>query len=78
MSSSSKYPPDTLRIALVPATTLGDGLLKLTAAQILQSNGYQVTVFHSLVSSMSSILDELDVVTLPDKEHLSEQLSLHS
>ncbi len=56
-----------MKAAVISSSSLGDGLLMLIGAFYLKQNGYQVTVFHRLMSEMSSFFPDYDFQPYPEK-----------
>ncbi len=64
------------KIALLSSPLLGDSVNFLLFANNLSLNGFEVTVFSNILSSMSDWLPQIKVRAMPDRQHLIEETQL--
>jgi len=62
------------RAAIIPAGTLGDGLIDLALANNLSINGYDVTYYSDVISGLDEYIDGIVVRPCPDYAHVKAKL----
>ena len=65
----------SLRVALLPSSSLGDGLIHAVIASNLQRNGCEVRYFHDGMRQLADFVDGYAIERVPDYDTVHDVLA---